>query len=48
VGQDVRQLNRSLHKLGHDADVDIDPDDDNFTWKTEKALEKLQRDKGFE
>src|SRR5262249_22316975 len=40
-GQDVRQLNRNLHKLGYDADagVDIDPDGNDFTWKTEKALE---------
>jgi hypothetical protein len=45
-GKDVRQLNRNLHELGHDADADIDPDDDNFTWKTEAALKKLQDDKG--
>jgi peptidoglycan hydrolase-like protein with peptidoglycan-binding domain len=49
-GKDVRQLNRNLRKLGYDADagVDIDPDDNEFTWKTEKALEKLQDDKGFD
>ena len=48
-GNDVRQLNRNLHKLGYDADADIeiDPDDNDFTWKTEKALKKLQHDKGF-
>jgi hypothetical protein len=34
----VRQLNRNLH---------IDPDDD-FTRKTEKALKKLQHDKGLD
>ena len=47
-GNDVRQLNRNLHKLGYDADADIDPDDRDFTWKTEKALKKLQHDKGFD
>lgn len=47
-GNDVRQLNRNLHELGYDADADIDPDDNHFTWKTEKALEKLQDDKGFD
>ena len=46
-GNDVRQLNRNLHKLGYDADagVEIDPDDNHFTWQTEKALKKLQHDK---
>jgi multidrug efflux pump subunit AcrA (membrane-fusion protein) len=39
-GRDVRQLNRSLHNLG--------PDENTFTWKTKKALEKLQQDKGFD
>jgi peptidoglycan hydrolase-like protein with peptidoglycan-binding domain len=48
VGEDVRQLNRNLHTLGYDAGVDIDPDDNDFTWKTEKALEVLQHDKGFD
>jgi peptidoglycan hydrolase-like protein with peptidoglycan-binding domain len=43
-GKDVRQLNRNLHKLGYDAD----PDDNEFTGKTEKALKKLQRDKGLD
>jgi peptidoglycan hydrolase-like protein with peptidoglycan-binding domain len=49
-GKDVRQLNQNLHKLGYDADagVDIDPGDTGFTWKTEKALEVLQDDKGFD
>jgi hypothetical protein len=45
VGNDVRQLNSNLHMLGDDAGVDIDPDDSAFTWKTKKALEKLQHDK---
>jgi peptidoglycan hydrolase-like protein with peptidoglycan-binding domain len=49
-GKDVRQVNRNLHELGYDADagVDVDPGDDEFTWKTEKALEALQQDKGFD
>jgi peptidoglycan hydrolase-like protein with peptidoglycan-binding domain len=47
-GKDVRQLNRNLHKLGYDADVDVDPDDNEFTWKTEKALKELQHGKGFD
>jgi peptidoglycan hydrolase-like protein with peptidoglycan-binding domain len=42
-GNDVRQLNRNLHKLGYDAD----PDDSGFTSETEEALEKLQVDKGL-
>jgi peptidoglycan hydrolase-like protein with peptidoglycan-binding domain len=48
-GTDVRQLNRNLHELGYDADagVDIDPDDKEFTWETEAALEELQDDRGF-
>jgi multidrug efflux pump subunit AcrA (membrane-fusion protein) len=47
-GKDVRQLNRNLHELGYDAGVDIDPGDNEFTWKTEKALEVLQEDKGID
>jgi peptidoglycan hydrolase-like protein with peptidoglycan-binding domain len=49
-GKDVRQVNRNLHERGYDADagVDVDPGDDEFTWKTEKALEALQQDKGFD
>ena len=47
-GNDVRQLNRNLHKLGYDAGAGIDPDDDGFTWKTKKALKKLQHDKGLD
>jgi hypothetical protein len=48
-GSDVRQLNRSLHELDYDvaAGVDVDPDDDHFTWQTAAALEELQDDKGF-
>ena len=50
VGNDVRQLNRNLHELGYDAKahVHIWPADDDFTVKTEKALEVLQRDKGVD
>jgi peptidoglycan hydrolase-like protein with peptidoglycan-binding domain len=50
VGSDVRQLNQNLHQLGYDAaaGVDIASDDNAFTLKTEKALEVLQHDKGFD
>jgi peptidoglycan hydrolase-like protein with peptidoglycan-binding domain len=47
-GDDVRQLNRNLHRLGYDADAGIDPDDRDFTWKTEQALHALRGDKGVE
>jgi multidrug efflux pump subunit AcrA (membrane-fusion protein) len=43
AGKDVRQLNRNLHALGYHAD----PDDNDFTRKTGKALKRLQHDKGF-
>jgi hypothetical protein len=38
AGQDVRELNQNLRR----------PDDDDFTWKTEKALKQLQHDKGLD
>ena len=49
-GNDVGQLNRNLHELGYDAEagVDVGPNDKDFTWKTEKALEVLQHDKGLD
>jgi peptidoglycan hydrolase-like protein with peptidoglycan-binding domain len=49
VGKDVGQLNRNLHTLGYDAKagVDINPDDNAFTDKTERAFQLLQHDKGF-
>jgi peptidoglycan hydrolase-like protein with peptidoglycan-binding domain len=47
-GKDVRQLNRNLHELGYDADAGVDPDDKDFTWKTEEALKALQDDKGVD
>ena len=49
AGPDVRQLNRNLHQLGYDADahVRIDPADNAFTSKTERALRALQRKKGI-
>lgn len=43
-GSDVRQLNRNLHRLGHDAD----PGDRAFTWKTATALRALQQDEGLD
>jgi peptidoglycan hydrolase-like protein with peptidoglycan-binding domain len=49
AGRDVRQLNRNLHQLGYDAKahVHIEPADNDFTVKTEKALEVLQRRKAL-
>ncbi|MCW2969954.1 MAG: hypothetical protein JWO23_1081 [Solirubrobacterales bacterium] len=49
AGQDVRQLNRNLHELGYDAKahVRVEPSENEFTVKTEKALEGLQRSKGL-
>ena len=49
VGEDVRQLNQNLSKLGYAAaaGVAIDPDDNAFTRKTEQALALLRHDKGF-
>lgn len=43
AGKDVRQLNRNLHTLGYGADAGSG----DFTWKTQKALEALQHDKGL-
>jgi multidrug efflux pump subunit AcrA (membrane-fusion protein) len=47
VGKDVGQLNRNLHALGYDAraGIDIKPDDNTFTWMTDRALKELQKDK---
>jgi peptidoglycan hydrolase-like protein with peptidoglycan-binding domain len=49
AGEDARQLNRNLHELGYDAKagVRIAPSESDFTVKTEKALEALQRSKGL-
>ena len=49
VGNDVRQLNANLHDIGDDnaAGGAIDPNDNAFTWKTTKALEVLQQNKGL-
>lgn len=50
VGNDVRQLNQNLHKLGYDATagVSINPGDIDFTSRTQKALEVLQHEEGFD
>jgi hypothetical protein len=47
-GKDVRQLNRNLHERGYDVDagVDVDPEEDEFTWETGAALEQLRDDTG--
>jgi hypothetical protein len=49
AGADVRQLNRNLHELGYDtrAHVQIEPGESEFTVRTERALELLQRRKGL-
>jgi multidrug efflux pump subunit AcrA (membrane-fusion protein) len=47
-GNDVRQLNRNLHRLGYDVGAEIDPDGHDFTWQTREALKKLQEDKGLD
>jgi hypothetical protein len=49
TGSDVQQLNTNLHQLGDDtgAGVDISVGDNAFTWKTAKALAKLQDTKGL-
>jgi hypothetical protein len=47
-GNDVGQLNRNLHRLGYDEGAEIDPDGDDFTWRTREALKKLQDDKGLD
>jgi len=48
VGKDVGQLNRNLHTLGYDARAGaaINPDDNAFTWMTDRALRVLQQDTG--
>jgi multidrug efflux pump subunit AcrA (membrane-fusion protein) len=48
MGKDIGQLNRNLHTLGYDAKagVDINPDDNTFTWMTDRALKVLQHDTG--
>jgi peptidoglycan hydrolase-like protein with peptidoglycan-binding domain len=43
AGKDVRQLNRTLHRLGYHAD----PRDRAFTGATERALARLQRRRGL-
>lgn len=47
-GPDVQELNQNLHALGYDksAGVQIRPDDDSFSWKTQLALERLQSNRG--
>lgn len=50
TGADVAQLNRNLHTLGYDkaVGVQLPPDGGAFTWKTQKALCRLQHDRGQE
>jgi hypothetical protein len=46
-GRDVRQLNAALVALGY-GDGELDPTSDEFTWRTQVAVEKLQDDRGFD
>lgn len=41
-GEDVRQLERNLRALGHDADHDMDIDD-HWDWATTAAVKRFQR-----
>jgi hypothetical protein len=47
VGDDVRQLNANLHRLGDGAGSAINPDDTTFGDTTEKSLVVLQQRKGL-
>ena len=46
AGSDVRQLNRNLHALGCDAAAKLKSSERGFSWKTAKALRKLQHHRG--
>ncbi|MFF0269992.1 efflux RND transporter periplasmic adaptor subunit [Kribbella sp. NPDC004536] len=47
-GQDVRQLNANLVALGYATAAQLDPDSDEFGWRTTRAVKKLQADLGVE
>jgi multidrug efflux pump subunit AcrA (membrane-fusion protein) len=46
-GEDVRQLERNLRALGHDADHDMDVDD-HWDWATTAAVERFQKARGLD
>ncbi|MGH2656621.1 MAG: peptidoglycan-binding protein [Actinomycetota bacterium] len=46
-GRDVRQLERNLVALGHDADGDLEVDDE-FDWATGAAVEAWEEDLGLD
>ena len=48
VGNDVLELNANLHQIGGDAGMAVDQNDNQFTERTQHALEALQRDKGLD
>ncbi|MET9021935.1 peptidoglycan-binding protein [Actinopolymorpha sp. NPDC004070] len=48
TGQDVQQLNANLVALGYAGADDLDPDTDEFGWRTTRAVKELQDDLGME
>jgi hypothetical protein len=44
TGPDVRELNRNLVQLDYTDRDKLDPDSDDFTWRTAEALRDLQAD----
>ncbi|MGW5360651.1 efflux RND transporter periplasmic adaptor subunit [Actinopolymorpha pittospori] len=48
TGQDVQQLNANLVALGYGSADELDPDSDEFGWRTTNAIEELQDDLGLE
>ncbi|GAA5033045.1 efflux RND transporter periplasmic adaptor subunit [Actinopolymorpha pittospori] len=48
TGQDVQQLNANLVALGYASSDELDPDSDEFGWRTTNAIEELQDDLGLE
>lgn len=41
-GQDVKQLNQNLVAMGYGEDYELDPDSDDYSWRTREAVEDLQ------
>jgi hypothetical protein len=47
-GQDVKQLNENLVALGYGEDEELDPESDEYSWRTREAVEDLQDDLGID
>lgn len=47
-GLDVKQLNENLAALGYGEDVELDPESDEYSWRTREAVEDLQDDLGID